>query len=145
MSRKPAANAACPCGSGRNHKACCGPILNGEPARSPEALMRSRYVAWAFAQIGYLMRTTDPAGPHHGADGPRWASELAASAASTRFTGLEVRSSSEDGDHGEVRFVASFVANGRAGRLAEHSRFRRVAGRWLWTDGAPFDPDADPR
>lgn len=104
--------------------------------------MRSRYVAWAFGKVAHLMRTTHPDSRHVGSDRQRWASELAASAASTRFTGLRVLSSSEAGDEGEVRFIASYEAAGRTGRLAEHSRFSRATGAWTWVDGDPFDPDA---
>ncbi len=48
----------CPCGSGRALDACCGPIIEGAPAPSPEAMMRSRYSAYALgkcAQIGTSM------------------------------------------------------------------------------------------
>ena len=37
----------CPCGSGLAYEACCGPIIAGAPAATAEALMRSRYSAYA--------------------------------------------------------------------------------------------------
>ncbi|HRZ89595.1 MAG TPA: SEC-C metal-binding domain-containing protein, partial [Spirochaetia bacterium] len=37
----------CPCGSGREYSACCGPVIAGAvPAPTAEALMRSRYTAY---------------------------------------------------------------------------------------------------
>ena len=37
----------CPCGSGTAYGACCGPLHDGAPAATAEALMRSRYTAFA--------------------------------------------------------------------------------------------------
>ena len=38
---------ACPCGLGDNYDSCCGRLHKGEPARTAEQLMRSRYSAFA--------------------------------------------------------------------------------------------------
>ena len=51
----------CPCGSGLSLNACCKPLIDGT-AKAPtaEALMRSRYTAYASADVGYITRTHDP-------------------------------------------------------------------------------------
>jgi len=42
----------CPCESGKEYDACCGPIINGsQAARTAEALMRSRYSAYAKGAV----------------------------------------------------------------------------------------------
>lgn len=51
----------CPCGSGSTLSACCGRFHSGEPAPTPEALMRSRYSAYVLGNIDYLVATTLPA------------------------------------------------------------------------------------
>ena len=53
MKRKKNAPAPCPCGSGRAFDECCGPFLSGAAAApTPEALMRSRYAAYALGDDG---------------------------------------------------------------------------------------------
>ena len=51
----------CPCGSGLELSACCGPYIEGK-AKAPtaEALMRSRYTAHAICEYQYLTDTTHP-------------------------------------------------------------------------------------
>lgn len=130
------ANAPCPCGSGRKAKGCCLPVLEGAPASSPEALMRSRYVAYAVGDVGHVMRTTHPDGPHWRADARAWADELRRYCASVRFEGLSVDHARADGEIGVVAFFATLRADGRDVSFGEVSRFTRVDGRWLYVDGA---------
>lgn len=132
---RPSANAPCPCGSARKAKACCLPVLEGAPAATPEALMRSRYTAYASGDVSHLIRTTDPIGPHHQPDARAWAEELRRYCAAVRFTGLQVRAASEDGDTGAVTFFAHLSHGGQDLSFGEASRFRRVDGRWLYLDG----------
>lgn len=50
----------CPCGSGQSYDQCCGPVIAGGPASSPEALMRSRYTAFTKGNIDHLVSTLAP-------------------------------------------------------------------------------------
>lgn len=128
-------NAPCPCGSGRRAKSCCGPVLDGEPAATPEALMRSRYTAYATGDVGHVMRTTHPASPHREPDTRAWAADLRRYCDAVTFVGLTVLGATEDGDRGTVRFTARWRSGTREGAIEEHSRFERVDGRWLYLDG----------
>lgn len=136
----PAVNAPCPCGSGRKYKRCCGPLHAGAPAGSPEALMRSRYCAYAIGAVDYILATTHPEGPHFEADARAWASEVAEFCEHTRFEGLEVRSSDEQGDRGEVTFLARLRQGGRDVSFVERSTFVREQGRWLYHSGTSTPP-----
>ena len=51
----------CPCGNGESLAACCGPILDGAPAPTAEALMRSRYTAYTTGNVEHVVVTHDPA------------------------------------------------------------------------------------
>ena len=42
----------CPCGSGISYRDCCGPLHQGKPAPTPEALMRSREMDKLERSIG---------------------------------------------------------------------------------------------
>lgn len=51
----------CPYGSARPYAACCEPLHNGvRDAATAEALMRSRYSAYAKGLADYLFRTWHP-------------------------------------------------------------------------------------
>src|SRR5262249_17045597 len=50
----------CPCTSGKEFDACCGPILAGNPAPTAEALMRSRYTAYVKGAVDHILRSTTP-------------------------------------------------------------------------------------
>jgi SEC-C motif-containing protein len=121
----------CLCGSGRVYDACCGPLIEGKTqAESPEALMRSRYVAFCRVDLRYLAETHDPRtrADFDVAANEAWAREA-------RFTGLEIKSSWQQGERGEVVFRARFELQGRSQIHAERSRFRREGGRWYFVDG----------
>ncbi|MGA4815597.1 YchJ family metal-binding protein [Pseudomonas aeruginosa] len=45
---------SCPCGSGDPLDDCCGRYHQGHPAPTAEALMRSRYSAYALGLVDYL-------------------------------------------------------------------------------------------
>ena len=51
----------CPCCSGKTYEHCCKPFHSGEKyAPTAEALMRSRFCAFAIPDGEYLMKTTLP-------------------------------------------------------------------------------------
>ena len=50
----------CPCGTGKEYSHCCGIYHQGQPAPTAEALMRSRYSAYAIGHVDYIIRTTWP-------------------------------------------------------------------------------------
>ncbi|BBZ40369.1 YchJ family protein [Mycobacterium conspicuum] len=119
---------SCPCGSGENYRACCGPLHDGAvQAQSAEELMRSRYSAYAKGDADYLFRTWHP----------RTRPLDVSVDLRITWTGLEVIDTvagGPDDDRGEVEFRARFESAGRADSLHERSRFERRAGRWFYLD-----------
>ncbi|OBG58306.1 YchJ family protein [Mycobacterium sp. E3339] len=126
-------NEPCPCGSGDDYPACCGPLHDGEvQARTAEELMRSRYSAFAHRNADYLFRTWHP----------RTRPADVAVDPNITWTGLDVLDVVAGGpndDSGEVEFAARFESGGRMGALHERSRFERRAGRWFYLDAAAED------
>ena len=124
----------CPCGSGQPYAGCCGPLIDGsEPAGSPEALMRSRYTAFARREIPYLAITLHPSqrGDYDEAGAARWARE-------SEWEKLEIVNVDADSSHpgrGSVEFRAQYRLNGE--RLVHHelAEFRRTDGVWYFFDG----------
>ena len=122
----------CPCG-GASYAGCCRPRHDGtRPAETAEALMRSRYSAFALAIVGYLESTHDVPATKRGRR------ELEAAARSVTWLGLTVHRA-EKGGPGDDEGVVEFTARSRDAEgvieLHERSRFRRKAGRWLYVDG----------
>ena len=125
--------APCPCGSGATYRACCGPRHDGSrPAETPEALMRSRYSAFAAGDGAYLL-ATDASSP----EDPQVRGELERWAKSVTWLRLEVRevSASEDPLEGFVAFTAWYLEGDSVVSLAERSLFRRLDGRWKYLGG----------
>lgn len=128
-------NAACPCHSGRKYKKCCRLPHEGQAAASAEALMRSRYSAYALDLTSHILRTTHPAGPHWQPDAVAWAEEVHAFCAQTSFVGLEILEARAVGDKGIVLFRAHLSGPSGTTTMVERSLFERVDGRWLYHSG----------
>ncbi len=129
----------CPCTSGRPLSECCGPLIDGAPAASAEALMRSRYAAFVLGRLDHLDTTLAP----EKRDDVDHA-EVEASSRDAQGLGLEVRSAVEDGDSATVEYVARFRVHGQQIAHHELARFRREDGRWLYEDG-DVNPKQAPR
>lgn len=117
----------CPCGEGE-FATCCEPIIDGTPAPTAEALMRSRYSAYATRHEFHLARSWHP---RTRPDGPLCST-------GTTWTGLEILDvvgGDEDDSDGIVEFVAHYVSDGQAGQMRERSTFTRRASRWVYVDG----------
>lgn len=90
--------------------------------------MRSRYTAFACADVDYLFRTWHPrTRPVHVPFDPEM-----------NWTGLQVIDTVAGGpadDRGEVEFTAHYESVDGVGSMRERSTFQRRAGRWFYLDG----------
>ncbi|WP_286920691.1 YchJ family protein [Marinobacter sp.] len=115
----------CPCSSGKAYQDCCQCWHSGQPAPTPEALMRSRYAAFVLRNPDYLMATWHPdtRPTELGLENsPEWAS-------------LQVLDASEQGARGRVHFRALYRAGVGWGYLEEISEFVREGDRWFYVAG----------
>src|SRR5215216_5092623 len=87
---------ACPCDSGRSYKNCCQVLHKGGKAASPEALMRSRYSAYALSLAAYIMKTTHPDGTQYKPDQAAWKREIELFCQNTRFERLQILAAQGD-------------------------------------------------
>lgn len=118
----------CPCGGGARFDGCCAPALRGIPPATAEALMRSRYTAFAVGDEAYLAESWHP--------GTRPADAPSADPA-LRWTRLEIVAARDGGPNdtrGVVEFRAHWRRGGERGVLHERSRFVRQSGRWWYLD-----------
>ncbi|MBM7367421.1 YchJ family protein [Gordonia hydrophobica] len=122
----------CPCGTGETLAACCGRYLLGlgdaKPAPTAEALMRSRYTAFALGDEAHLLATWHPdTRPESCAPdrGTRW----------LHLTIDDVVGGSPFHTDGVVEFTAVYRDEAGRGELHERSRFVKADGSWLYVDG----------
>ena len=129
----------CPCGSEVNFEECCEKYFMGdEKAPTAEALMRSRYTAYAEHNYRYLLESLHPA---YRKDYDEEATKQWAE--SSEWTGLEIVNTvegSENDSTGEVEFIANF-------RIKEHdlthheiAKFEKVDGVWYFVEGEDVKP-----
>ena len=126
----------CPCSSGHSLGKCCGLFLkNLEMPQTAEALMRSRYSAFVFQEIDYLIQTHDSKTRHElDREG------LESWSRNSTWLGLKVLDVVEGGvedSRGEVEFVA-FYSTEVEGEHSYHERatFIKKEGHWYFEDGA---------
>lgn len=134
LSGLPHTNRACPCGSEHVYSHCCGPLHEGgAEASTAEALMRSRYSAYALHLAAYLNKTHHPSTLD-----PELKASLEDSFQRCQWTGLKITGRKAGGpqdDEGMVRFEAAFTQQDQHYLLKEASRFVKEEGRWLYLDG----------
>ena len=122
----------CPCGSGRDYADCCGPVIAGaRKAATAEALMRSRYSAYAKGAVDYIL-TSCVADDGIDPDATRNWSERA------DWKGLKILRTEKGGPsdaEGVVEFVASYVMDGLKDEHHETARFVKKDGTWLYDSG----------
>lgn len=124
----------CPCGSGKPFSFCCEPAITGhKPAATAEALMRSRYTAFALGAVDYLINTTAAR-----MRTPQDAELLTEQTQITTWTGLDIidtQAGQKDDQSGIVEFKAAFESPEGNAILHERSRFERESGQWVYLDG----------
>lgn len=132
-------DALCPCrvtdAEKRDYADCCKPYLEeGKAPPTAEALMRSRYTAFARGDIDYLEATLAP-GTREDFDRKaitHWARQ-------SQWLGLDVISTEnglESDDEGHVEFIAHFSLEGESYAHRERSLFRKTDGRWYFQEEA---------
>lgn len=140
----------CPCGSGASYKTCCRPYhLDERQPESPERCLRTRYTAYVYRLIEYIIRTTHEKHPDYKDDKLAWARLLNLDMFDTwELRGLEVGesedASSDDEQflHFKVKLKESDDDDDVAERyqdlrtMAERAHFLKTReGNWLYASG----------
>jgi SEC-C motif-containing protein len=126
----------CPCHSGLRYGACCKVLHEGQrEADTPQALMRSRYSAFALGLGAYLVRTLTADHPDRADGDDEAARALAQAREGQRFLGLTILEEQTEGTLGVVVFRARIFSKGVDQSFTERSRFRREGGAWRYEGG----------
>lgn len=123
----------CPCKSRETYAACCQPYhLGAAKPETAEQLMRSRYSAFFFRLVDYLVTTQHP--DTRPGD---LKSQLEQHIHEANWRFLTILGSSKGGPAdktGKVEFIAEYFENGQPQELHERSRFKRYKGAWKYLD-----------
>jgi SEC-C motif-containing protein len=124
----------CPCKSRETYAACCQRFhLGRAKPETAEQLMRSRYSAYFFRLVDYLVSTTHPDSRESDLK-----ARLEETIYETNWRFLTILGSSKGGPEdkvGKVEFIAEYFEGDQAHELHEHSRFKRFKGAWKYLDG----------
>nr|WP_309110761.1 YchJ family metal-binding protein [Saccharothrix sp.] len=120
----------CPCGLGEPYETCCGPFHAGaKTAPTAEALMRSRFTAFALRNEAYLLQTWHPTTRPKRIDFDP----------DQHWTHLKIHHRTEGTPFhttGTVEFTAHYRYRGDPQELHENSHFVRENNRWLYVNPA---------
>ena len=124
----------CPCKSRLSYALCCLPFHQGKAKpETAEQLMRSRYSAYFFRNVDYLVETTHPETRESGL---KQSLERSIHEANWSYlTILGVAQGGKEDKRGKVEFVAEYYVGDEAFELHEVSRFKRFKGTWKYLDG----------
>lgn len=128
----------CPCGSGETYANCCRVFHKGEKEPpTAQALMRSRYSAFAAAQPEYLWKTLHPEHHDRAAGEERAVAMFRQSSAVLRYKGLTILDVREakPGQFAYVLFHARLFREGHDVSFMELSRFGHDGKGWRYLDG----------
>jgi SEC-C motif-containing protein len=129
----------CPCGSGLSYSECCEPVIKGtRDAATAEQLMRSRYSAYARAEVEYLRESLHP--DHRNDYDPKSTKQWAESSQWEKFEIIGTEAGGPEDDEGTVEFTATFVQDGAKKVHRERASFRKVDGRWFFENGEALVP-----
>ena len=120
--------ANCYCGNSVSFEACCAPYIKGsQNPETAEALMRSRYSAYATGNADYLIETT-----HISTRKFHLKSDILAWSKANQWLKLIVLNATEN----TVTFEAYFLdENLKAQIHKEHSYFKLENENWFYVDG----------
>ena len=121
----------CPCrkkSEASDYSDCCGPYHTGaQIPPTAEALMRSRYSAFALQNEDYLIASWHPS----------TRVERVGFTPDQEWLLLRIIATKSDGDQATVEFTASSRINGRSQVQHERSQFVRENERWYYLQGEP--------
>ncbi len=125
----------CPCGTQKDYQDCCEKIILGqEMAETAEALMRSRYTAFAKGLVDYLFETH-----HQSTRSSLDRKEVENWSKNSEWLGLTIKNIEKGGrtdTKGLVEFVASFKIDGTLQNHHEKASFEKGdEEKWYFKDG----------
>jgi SEC-C motif-containing protein len=124
---------------------CCAPYHRAErDAPDPEALMRSRYAAYARKEAAYIYRTMHPDHEDRARPEAEVMREIRDATGALKFMGLHILDRRGPDEHGvaQVLFFARVFEKGQNRSFVELSDFAREGEAWRYLRGSQMRPRA---
>jgi SEC-C motif-containing protein len=126
----------CPCGTNKAYRLCCEPFISGtQLPPTPEALMRSRYTAFAQANMDYIAETMK--GPVKDQFNVESSKQWAQHVTWLGLDVIDVTPVTEQDDKGFVEFNVRYRFQNKAENIHERSEFHKEGNRWFYVNGEP--------
>lgn len=133
----------CPCGSGLTYADCCYPYHAGKKApEEPQAVLKTRYSAFYFRLIPYIIATTHPECRDFSTDKTKWAKDLNKNGMFDSFDFVSLAPGAcTPGTHENEAFLEFQVTlrardgSGDTTIILEKSRFLKENNSWLYAGG----------
>ncbi len=127
--------AKCPCDSKLLYQKCCKQYHDGGLPNKADALMRSRYCAYALGLTDYIMDTTHPNHAEFSTDRARWKADLETFSKHTRFDRLKILEFNDGEQTATVKFTAFLRQADNDASFTENSSFEKIDGKWFYKSG----------
>ncbi len=128
-------NTVCPCGSKKEYKNCCEPIIKGtSPAKTAEALMRARYSSYAKHEIDFIISSclnNNTESEIDREETKKWSEK-------SEWLGLSILRTEKGGENdttGVVEFTATYSQKGLKEVHKEKANFEKKDGQWYYSHG----------
>ena len=126
----------CPCGSGMAYADCCEGIIRGTAkAATAEQLMRARYTAYVKHEIDFIINTCE-SGEDIAKIDRKATEDWSRNSVWHGLKILRTEKGGEGDDEGVVEFEAEYTSKRMKDTHHEVATFKRVAGEWLYSQGA---------
>ncbi len=132
-------NSPCACGSGIKYKKCCQLFHNGKVAKNALELMKTRYSAYAFSNLRYIIKTTHQENQDFTTDIKSWEKDILDFSKNGEFRDLEILEFIDGETEAFVTFCATIFINNKNASFVEKSKFYKVDSKWLYHSGIFLD------
>lgn len=125
-------NDPCPCTSGKKYKKCCRPHHQGMKVKSPEALVRARFAAYALGLTDYLIATLHPEHEDWQLGLRKIRANIEAYSLRNTFLNCDILSAEDD----KVTYRAFILAFHQDGMVYEEDAvFAQFEDKWYYLSG----------
>jgi len=122
---------ACPCASGELYPDCCELVHRGKvDSPTAEQIMRARYTAFCYHNVGYIVSTIHPRKRRFGE-----AFSMSRLVKKSRWIGLKVIDHQAGDKVSYVEFVAYRIEKGQIAQQHERSKFVYANDEWFYFEG----------
>lgn len=125
-------NSACPCGSNIKYKKCCQLFHKGKIPQNALELMKSRYSAYVYCNVKYLVDTTHKENKDFQSNQNDLSNDIMNFCKQAQFEGLTIFEFIDGSEKSYVTFKANIKILNEDNSFTEKSTFLKENGLWKY-------------